>query len=227
MNETFIPTSFQADDKLNLSLPADFYQILAKKDCSRDCVLLMLMFFDLLGRQETEVNLVDSFILEDFALPVMANSRDTYEIALAQALENGFLFTYTEELHPTQHYLLPATPAGEALLRQLRSGKVSVGEVGQAFPAPLERRPNIFALYEANIGVLTPMIAEQLKLDAEEFPAEWIEEAMREAVARNARNWKYVRAILNTWKEKGHKNAPEKDQGSIEKFRQLHRKQKL
>src|SRR5947209_12830251 len=42
-------------------------------------------------------------------------------------------------------------------------------------------RPNIFVLYEQNIGLLSPLIADELKDAADQYPAEWIEAAFREA----------------------------------------------
>ena len=57
--------------------------------------------------------------------------------------------------------------------------------------------------------MLTPIIADTL-VDAEKtYPAGWIEEAMKIAVERNARNWRFIEAILRSWKEKG---RDEKDQ---------------
>jgi len=64
-------------------------------------------------------------------------------------------------------------------------------------------RPNIFDLYEKNIGPLTPMISQTLQEAEKLYPEEWIEEAIRTAVLKNARNWRYVEAILRSWKEKG------------------------
>ncbi len=64
-------------------------------------------------------------------------------------------------------------------------------------------RPNIFVLYEQNIGLLSPLIAEELKEAADHYPAEWIEAAFREAVLYNKRNWKYIRAILRRWETEG------------------------
>ena len=64
-------------------------------------------------------------------------------------------------------------------------------------------RPNIYTLYEQNIGPLTPILAETLRDAEEEFPAEWIEDAIRIAVIKNVRTWRYVEAILRSWKEKG------------------------
>jgi len=63
--------------------------------------------------------------------------------------------------------------------------------------------PNIFKLYEENIGPLTPLIADALK-DAEEiYSSEWIADAIELAVKNNKRNWKYCEAILKRWKEEG------------------------
>lgn len=62
---------------------------------------------------------------------------------------------------------------------------------------------NIFALYESNIGQLTPMITEELKAAERDYPAEWIEDAIKEAVDHNKRNWKYVEAILKRWQTDG------------------------
>lgn len=68
-------------------------------------------------------------------------------------------------------------------------------------------RPNVFVLYEQNIGPLTPMIAEQLR-DAEDcYPAEWIEEAIEIAVNNNARKWAYISRILERWKVEGKHDA--------------------
>ncbi len=64
-------------------------------------------------------------------------------------------------------------------------------------------RPNIFVLYEQNIGLLSPLIAEELKEAADHYPAEWVEAAFREAVMYNKRNWKYIRAILRRWETEG------------------------
>lgn len=66
-------------------------------------------------------------------------------------------------------------------------------------PADVRERTNIFTLYEQNIGLLTPMIAEELK-DAEKvYPAEWIEDAVKIAVENNVRRWSYIHKILERW----------------------------
>jgi DNA replication protein len=64
-------------------------------------------------------------------------------------------------------------------------------------------RPNIFVLYEQNIGLLSPLIADELKDAAEQYPPEWIEAAFREAVQQNKRKWSYISAILRRWETEG------------------------
>jgi len=62
---------------------------------------------------------------------------------------------------------------------------------------------NIFALYEQNIGIITPMIAEELKEADKIYPPQWIEEAFKEAVTLNKRSWKYIARILERWASEG------------------------
>jgi DNA replication protein len=73
--------------------------------------------------------------------------------------------------------------------------------------APVEvtpAHPNVFRLYEENIGPLTPMIAETLRDAEDTYSASWIEEAIRIAVDNNVRRWNYVEAILESWQKEGH-----------------------
>jgi len=93
------------------------------------------------------------------------------------------------------------SPRGRAAAEAYRLGEWEPGKVPSA---PPPERPNIFKLYEENIGPLTPMIAEALK-DAElTHPPERVVEALEIAVKSNKRSWKYVEAILARWKEEGY-----------------------
>jgi DnaD/phage-associated family protein len=67
-------------------------------------------------------------------------------------------------------------------------------------------RPNAFRLYEQNIGPLTPLVADQIGRALEEYPADWIEDAMEEAVSYNRRSWRYMARILETWSAQGRGN---------------------
>jgi DnaD/phage-associated family protein len=73
-------------------------------------------------------------------------------------------------------------------------------------PMYRDRQPpsvNVFALYEQNIGMITPIIAEELKEAEKLYPPQWIEEAFKEAVTLNKRSWKYIARILERWASEG------------------------
>lgn len=95
------------------------------------------------------------------------------------------------------------TPKGRAAVEAIARGEF---RMSGAEDEPVEVRPtapNLFRLYEENIGPLTPLIAEALREAEEEYPSEWIEEAVSIAVENNARSWRYVTAILKRWKDEG------------------------
>lgn len=72
----------------------------------------------------------------------------------------------------------------------------------------LSDRPTLFALYEHNIGILTPMLAVELREAEENYPASWIPEAIREAVRSNKRSWRYIKAVLDRWARDGRDGLP-------------------
>lgn len=94
---------------------------------------------------------------------------------------------------------------GRAAVEQVREGQW-IAVVGDLPVEILPPRPTIYALYEQNIGALTPMIRDELIAAQKEFPAVWIEEAMRIAVSSNKRNWRYIRAVLDRWQKEGRQN---------------------
>ncbi len=57
-------------------------------------------------------------------------------------------------------------------------------------------RANIFALYEQHIGPYGHSLAEQLRAAEEEYPAEWIADAIAIAAERNVRTWRFIDAVL-------------------------------
>jgi len=72
-------------------------------------------------------------------------------------------------------------------------------------------QPNIFQLYEENIGPLTPLIADELRDAEESYPHPWISEAIQIAVNNNVRRWNYVRSILERWQKEGRDGTDRKN----------------
>lgn len=63
--------------------------------------------------------------------------------------------------------------------------------------------PSVFSLYEKNVGMLTPLLTDQIETAMELYPLDWIEDAIREAVTYNKRNWRYVQRVLENWSVNG------------------------
>jgi DNA replication protein len=120
--------------------------------------------------------------------------------ALERAAARGTLIAVRSADGADAWYFLNS-PRGKAAAEGLARGEWKP-EAGPA-PAREVERPNIFSLYEQNIGALTPMMAEILRDAEKEYPAAWIGEAVRIAVEHNARSWKYIAAILQRWKTEG------------------------
>jgi DNA replication protein len=88
---------------------------------------------------------------------------------------------------------------GEIVLPDLKYEKVIQAGPIEAF--------DIFSLYEQNIGILTPLIADELKEACKRYPEAWIRDAVKEAVSLNKRNWRYIARILEHWLSEGKDNG--------------------
>lgn len=132
------------------------------------------------------------------------------DAALAAMVQRGALLCAVVPMNDTSEPLyFMNTPRGQAAIAQIAAGEFRplTSELIEILP----ERPTIYALYERNIGPLTPMIAEELKDLEREFPVEWIAEAFREAVTANARKLKYIRAVLVRWQQEGRAVAKSTD----------------
>ena len=77
---------------------------------------------------------------------------------------------------------------------------------GGSRPVPLatpEAQSAPAAVYEQEIGALTPTVASLLHEAEARYSADWIVEALRLAAANNARSWRYADAILRRWETEG------------------------
>lgn len=142
--------------------------------------------------------LADEVLLSSLSDPCGA----ALEAALARCVERGTLLQ--AEVDTDEVIYLANTPRGRAALEAIRRGE----PVPETSPPT---RSNIFVLYEENIGPLTPLIAEELREAEKTYAASWIDDAFREAVTHNKRNWKYIRAILERWQREGKDDADRQD----------------
>ncbi len=130
------------------------------------------------------------------------DGRQALARGLRDAVEQGALLRASVEAAggPQEIYLVN-TPANRRGLARLASAGLQLEE--PLPPAPGSPLPNIFVLYEQNIGSITPLIAEDLKEAEGRYPAEWIVRAFREAVSLNKRSWRYIERILRRWEAEG------------------------
>jgi len=126
--------------------------------------------------------------------------------AVEKASERGTLLRLKVRMRDdeTKEWFFLNTETGRNLLNRVRRGEVDLGGDPLRDEADMiEERANIFVLYEQNIGLLQPLIAEELQEAELLYPMDWIEDAFRIAVENNVRNWRYIRAILERWRAEG------------------------
>jgi DNA replication protein len=134
-----------------------------------------------------------------------------------------------EEPEQMEYWFLLNTRDNKAWVEALGKGEIDIVDTPLVQPyldshhksairnlksAILIERPNIYVLYEQNIGLLTPIMAEKLQEAEGRYPGEWLEAAFEEAVLNNKRNWRYIERILERWTAEGRQSG--KDRRSVE-----------
>lgn len=130
------------------------------------------------------------------------------EDALERAVARGtLLHVSVEGAAGVEDLYFMNTQRGRAAVESITRGEWRpTGDPAEPVSLVVER-PNIFVLYEQNIGPLTPLVAEQLRDAEDSYPAAWIKEAIEIAVSNNARKWAYISRILERWKAEGKHDA--------------------
>lgn len=151
---------------------------------------------------------------------------DALDDALRRCVTRGSLLRLdiTGERGADQLYL-PNSESGRQLTQDIESGLVQLpdGRRVERFIAAAER-PSIYTLYEQNVGLLQPIIAEQLRDAEETYPNEWIAEAFKIAVESNVRNWRYIRAILERWRLEGKSDEVDRRASQSDEFAEIRRR---
>jgi DnaD/phage-associated family protein len=196
-----------ADGKTaRVGIPAAFFsEVLPGMDDVLE-IKLSLWILRLLDAQDGPVpyvrwsDVLESKEMQEFSGSNANGSVVNLEPALNAAVQRGVFLLATDK---QEKLIFLNSPRGRAAVAALQKGSWQPGRDRALAPIVANDRPNIFELYEANIGPLTPILAQTLEEAENEYSAEWIEEALKLAVKKNVRNWSYVEAILRSWKEKG------------------------
>lgn len=143
-----------------------------------------------------------------------ASFRQAVEDALRLAVARGtFLMTQVAVGESQQIYYLLNTPSDQRAAERLAQGELTAPPVSRP-PDPLPPQEEIVRLYEDNVGLITPMVADELREASATYPIEWVRDAFREATALNHRSWRYIARILQRWAEEGRDDGEtERDPG--------------
>jgi len=146
--------------------------------------------------------MVDRVLLDGLKGELVEDPVSVIDEGLERAVTRGtLLHVHAERDGEAEEWYFANTPKGRAAVGQIARGEWP--DEMQAVAQAEATRPNIFVLYEQNIGLLQPLIADELRQAQRDYPAEWIEEAFRLAAEANVRRWSYVRAILERWSTEG------------------------
>jgi len=204
-------------------LPEPFFSDLLPQIDHLGELKLTLYVFWRLDRMTGEIRYLRlrDFVQDDlFMRGLSADPQQAAELladALQRATARGsLLMVDLAQPNDKQTLYFLNSAKGRQAVEAIRSGKWLPKE-NEAAPSVLHPTPpNIFRLYEENIGPLTPIIAEALGEAEDTYPASWIEEAFRIAIERNVRNWRYIDAILKRWQREG-RHATKEDGRDAEK----------
>lgn len=161
--------------------------------------------------KETRFLRFSEMLKDERLMAGFGNSKGAQQKNLSDALRRACdRETLLEVRQENESYYFLNSPRGKAAREGLLKG---AWQPGEEEPIPLKlqpERPNIYTLYEQNIGPLTPILSETLQDAEQNYPTDWIEEAIKIAVIKNVRTWRYIEAILKSWKEKGRNGTDRK-----------------
>jgi len=199
-----------------IPVPSDFFsEVLPKVDDLNELKAILYAFWRLgQGEGDTRYVRLDDALIDLLFLEGMqtaeAERGQAAGDAFARAAHRGVLIEITVKRGARTEiwYLLNSGKGREAVARLQRGDFAGlVHDIDDVVVGLEKERPNVFLLYEQNIGMVTPMLADKLRETERDYPENWIRDAFSLAVERNKRNWTYINSILKDWAEHG-KNTP-------------------
>jgi len=188
-----------------------FSEVLPRMESPAEIKVVMQVFF-LLSRKKGYPRFVSFEELRGDPVLVKglgSYSGDLRELigdALEDADRHGILLHIPVDLEgkPDEAYFIN-NEAEKDTIAKIREGKLKIPRIAirKVEEAAVEQPSDIYNLYEQNIGILTPILAEELQEAEHRYPPEWIQEAFRIALRSNVRNWKYINGILKRWEREG------------------------
>jgi DNA replication protein len=126
--------------------------------------------------------------------------------AVALAAERGTLLTLGVD-DPSSSgsdvLVLMNNESGRRLMERIANGLEEPPGGGRVVARSAVKPEGVAAVYEAEIGMLSPSVAAALGEAEQTYPSAWVADALREAARQNKRSWSYAEAILRRWKSEG------------------------
>ncbi|MYC94177.1 MAG: DnaD domain protein [Caldilineaceae bacterium SB0661_bin_32] len=214
----FVDLLPQIDDLAELKLTVYFFWLLNGQegalrfvrgdDLRRDEALLMSLSLD--SELRTPLNVLEDALKRAVVrntlirMDVDANAHDGVKSQNGPSRQNEGVSPSEDRENPIEDWYFLNTARGRQSVAAIRQGRLA--ELQGIIPAQARlqvERPNIFVLYEQNFGLMTAMIADQLRDLEKSYPPDWITEAMEIALLNNKRHLNYIRAILRRWETEG------------------------
>jgi phage replication protein len=122
------------------------------------------------------------------------------------ALVEGNKYQWLSDVQPTDNQLTTKCQTngciGEDRIGEDRGGEVREEKQPTTTPPLNQDLVNLYQSFEAEIGrPLSPLQTQDLQYMLEDFNADVILEALKEAVSQGKANFAYIKAILNRWKK--------------------------
>jgi DnaD/phage-associated family protein len=137
------------------------------------------------------------------------SSKEILSNALESAVKRGTLLHLPAKANYIADIYFLNTLADRKAMDRVINGKLNLPDFESKIESipQMEDSPDIYTLYEENIGMLTPIIAEELKEAEKLYPYTWIRDAVNIAVTQNKRKWNYISTILERWSTEGRDNG--------------------
>ena len=184
-----------------LPVPAPMFGPLLEqiKDASGFIITLRIIW--MLQQKKGRLRYVSSEeVFGDKILSNALGSKEAIQNSINMVVKGGILLQIRRE------------NASDAFMLNSESDREIASDIGSIYesndqpadPWEIENTPpEIYSLYEQNIGILTPIMSEKLTEAEDKYPAGWINEAVGIAVEQNRRSWAYVSRILERWDMEG------------------------
>jgi len=206
---------FPAAPFAQMPIPPNFFnELLPQIDDLAELKVLLFCFWALPQKQGDYPYLRLRDFLQDSALMAGMQSawpdakpESTLLRAITRTVDRGVLLVTDVSVNgATETLYFVNTAKGRAAVEQIKAGKWQPGDLDNPVEV-LPYRPNIFKLYEDNIGPLTAYAVDDLKDLGKDYGDDWIKDAIHIAVQENKRSLRYVMGILKRWRKEGKDNG--------------------